>query len=146
MRLGSPVHIRETARAVEFNHVGLKRVVDVPANTENRDIGGVAADIERALKPLELPAGIKVESKGEYARMTESAESLGVGLASVLVYLLMVPLMRSFVMPMVIMAAVPLGADRLADDPVGDRHHPSTCSRKWASSSSSASSSRRGCC
>ncbi len=30
-------------------------------------------------------------------------------LASVLVYLLMVPLMRSFVMPMIIMAAVPLG-------------------------------------
>ncbi len=111
VRLGSLVHIEETTQAVEFNHVGLKRVVDVLVNTENRDIGGVAADIEKALRPLELPAGMKVELKGEYARMTESAESLGVGLglASVLVYLLMVPLMRSFVMPMIIMAAVPLG-------------------------------------
>lgn len=111
VRLGSLVHIRESTQAVEFNHVGLKRVVNVLVNTENRDIGSLAADIERALAPLELPEGMKVELKGEYARMTESARSLGFGLAlaSVLVYLLMVPLMRSFVQPLIIMAAVPLG-------------------------------------
>ena len=49
--------------------------------------------------------------QGEYARMNESFRSLGGGLvlASVLVYLLMVPLMRSFVIPLIIMATVPLG-------------------------------------
>jgi multidrug efflux pump subunit AcrB len=111
VRLGSLVHIRESTQAVEFNHVGLKRVVNVLVNTENRDIGSLAADIERALAPVELPEGMKLELKGEYARMTESARSLGSGLAlaSVLVYLLMVPLMRSFVQPLIIMAAVPLG-------------------------------------
>lgn len=111
VRLGSLVRIRESTQAVEFNHVGLKRVVNVLVNTENRDIGSLAADIETALKPIELPEGMKIELKGEYARMTESARSLGVGLAlaSVLVYLLMVPLMRSFVQPLIIMAAVPLG-------------------------------------
>ncbi len=43
--------------------------------------------------------------------MQKSFASLAVGLAlaSVLVYLLMVPLMRSFVMPLIIMATVPLG-------------------------------------
>ena len=96
VRLGSLVHIRESTQAVEFNHVGLKRVVNVLVNTENRDIGSLAADIERALAPVELPEGMKLELKGEYARMTESARSLvsGLALASVLVYLLMVPLMR----------------------------------------------------
>src|SRR5438876_9535854 len=43
--------------------------------------------------------------------MKQSVGGCGVGLAlaSVLVYLLMVPLMRSFVMPLIIMATVPLG-------------------------------------
>ena len=43
--------------------------------------------------------------------MNESFGSLAVGLAlaSVLVYLLMVPLLRSFVMPLIIMSTVPLG-------------------------------------
>jgi multidrug efflux pump subunit AcrB len=111
VRLNTLVTIRETTQPVEFNHVGLKRVVDVLVNTENRDIGGVAADIGARLVGLELPKGMKAELRGEYARMTESFDSLAVGLAlaSVLVYLLMVPLMRSFLMPTIIMATVPLG-------------------------------------
>lgn len=111
VQLSTLVKIRDTVQAVEFNHVGLKRVVDVLVNTEGRDIGGVASDIRKALAQVEIPAGMKVELKGEYARMTESFQSLSIGLvlASILVYLLMVPLMRSFVMPMIIMAAVPLG-------------------------------------
>jgi multidrug efflux pump subunit AcrB len=109
--LNSLVTLRETTQPVEFNHVGLKRVVDVLVNTEERDIGSLAADIKDRLRNIPVPTGMKVGLKGEYARMTESFVSLGSGLAlaSVLVYLLMVPLMRSFVMPLIIMAAVPLG-------------------------------------
>lgn len=111
VQLGTLVTIRTSTQPVEFNHDGLKRVVDVQVNTENRDIGAVAGDISRKLAGLELPKGMKAELRGEYARMTESFDSLAVGLAlaSVLVYLLMVPLMRSFVMPLIIMATVPLG-------------------------------------
>jgi multidrug efflux pump subunit AcrB len=111
VRLSTLVTVRPTTQPVEFNHDGLKRVVDVQVNTEGRDIGGVASDIGERLKGIELPEGMRVELRGEYARMKESFGSLavGLGLASVLVYLLMVPLMRSFVMPLIIMAAVPLG-------------------------------------
>jgi multidrug efflux pump subunit AcrB len=111
VRLSALVNVRETTQAVEFNHVGLKRVVDVLVNTENRDIGSLAGDITRELKSIDVPKGMNIELKGEFARMMESFRSLGIGLglASVLVYLLMVPLMRSFVMPLIIMATVPLG-------------------------------------
>jgi multidrug efflux pump subunit AcrB len=111
IRLGSLVTLRPSSEAVEFNHAGLRRVVNVLVNTENRDIGGVAADITRRLKGLEIPPGMKVELMGEYARMNESFGSLagGLALAAVLVYLIMVGLFRSFVAPAVIMAAVPLG-------------------------------------
>ena len=93
-------------------------------NTEDRDIGSVAADISKRLKGLEMPKGMKAELRGEYARMKESFDSLAVGLAlaSVLVYLLMVPLLRSFVMPLIIMVTVPLGLIGVLVTLVGDGH------------------------
>ena len=80
-------------------------------NTEDRDIGGVASDIEKKLKDLEVPEGMSWSLKGEYARMNESFQSLAFGLAmaSILVYLLMVPLFRSYLGPFIIMFTVPLG-------------------------------------
>jgi multidrug efflux pump subunit AcrB len=51
------------------------------------------------------------ELRGEYERMNESFSSLGKGLvmAAILVYLLMVPLFRSYLGPFIIMFTVPLG-------------------------------------
>jgi multidrug efflux pump subunit AcrB len=109
--LSTLVDMRDSTAAVEINHQSLRRVMNVLVNTENRDIGSVAADLERVLQTVPVPKGMSVQLKGEYARMNESFRSLGGGLvlASILVYLLMVPLMRSFVGPMIIMVTVPLG-------------------------------------
>ena len=118
-----------------MNHVSLARVFDVLVNTEDRDIGGVAGDIHSRLKNLQqavwtneakqgvktpavldnqgliFPDGMRINLRGEYSRMIESFGSLGFGLAmaSVLVYLLLVVLFRSFLSPLIIMFAVPLG-------------------------------------
>jgi multidrug efflux pump subunit AcrB len=147
--LASLVELRPDTAAVEVNHDSLRRVLDVQVNTEGRDIGGVARDIDQQLGKYRAELADKAKSareaadrakkeksasaaaldvaardaeaeaklarsttlSGEYARMVESFRSLGAGLAlaSVLVYLLMVPLMRSFLMPLIIMATVPLG-------------------------------------
>ena len=40
VKLSSLVTIRARSSAVEFNHDGLRRVMNVLVNTENRDIGG----------------------------------------------------------------------------------------------------------
>lgn len=111
VKLSSLVRLRSSTAAVEVNHVSLSRVCNVLVNTEDRDIGSVAHDIQRRLKDLEIPEGMRVELKGEYARMNESFRSLGVGLvlASVLVYLLLVALFRSFKGPFIVMFTVPLG-------------------------------------
>src|SRR5262249_46774327 len=58
---------RQTRAAVEVNHVSLEGVFNVLVNTENRDIGSLAAHIEEVLKELPKPKGVKVELKGEYA-------------------------------------------------------------------------------
>jgi multidrug efflux pump subunit AcrB len=111
VKLGSLANVRRNSDSVEVNHAQLSRVVDILVNTEGRDIAGVASDLQERLNSLQLPEGMKLELKGEYQRMNESLVSLGGGMimAAVLVYLLMVPLFRSFLGPFIIMFAVPLG-------------------------------------
>jgi multidrug efflux pump subunit AcrB len=115
VKLISLIDIETRSSAVELNHVGLRRVTNVLVNTEGRDIGSVAGDINRAIAELrrdgKIPESLRVELRGEYSRMQESFSSLagGLALASILVYLIMVPLFRSFAGPLIIMFTVPLG-------------------------------------
>jgi multidrug efflux pump subunit AcrB len=53
--LRSLVTIRDDTGAVEVNHFSLYRTFDILVNTEGRDIGGVAADINRRLLGLQVP-------------------------------------------------------------------------------------------
>lgn len=100
-----------TAAPAEVSHLNITRVIDVYANVSGRDIGSVARDIERAIADIPRPAGYAIQMRGEVANMRESFANMGFGLAlaAVLVYLLMVIQFRSFVEPLVIIAAVPLG-------------------------------------
>jgi predicted RND superfamily exporter protein len=67
--------------------------------------------IEKLQQDLNGLKSLRWELKGEYARMNESFADLGKGLvlAAILVYLLMVPLFRSYLGPFIIMFTVPLG-------------------------------------
>lgn len=104
---------KRTTAPTEVNHHNISRVIDVYANVDGRDVGGVAGDIERRLEPIraELPPGYAIDMRGEVQRMRESFANLGFGflLAAVLVYLVMVAQFRSFLDPFIIMFAVPLG-------------------------------------
>jgi len=109
--LGTLAKIHRNADAVEVNHFSLYRTFDVLVNTEGRDLGGVAAAIDRRLQGLEVPAGMHLHRKGEYEQMNRSFRdlALGLALAALLVYLLQVALFRSWVGPFIIMFTVPLG-------------------------------------
>jgi multidrug efflux pump subunit AcrB len=104
---------KRTTAPTEVNHLNISRVIDVFANVDGRDVGSVAADIERRLAALraDLPAGYSIDMRGEVQSIAESFASLGFGflLATVLIYLVMVAQFRSFLDPFVIMFAVPLG-------------------------------------
>jgi multidrug efflux pump subunit AcrB len=109
--LSSLVKLHPSTDAVEVNHVSLYRTFNVLVNTENRDVGSVAKDIEARLKDVKVPTGMRVRLRGEYERMNDSFRRLSIGLAmaAVLVYLLQVALFRSWVGPFIIMFTVPLG-------------------------------------
>jgi multidrug efflux pump subunit AcrB len=82
----------------------------VQCGVEGRDLGGVAADIQRAIDTLpDLPPGTRVHIRGQSESMNSSFASLGLGLvlAAALVYMLMVVLFQSWIDPLIIMVAVP---------------------------------------
>jgi multidrug efflux pump subunit AcrB len=102
---------RRTTAPAEVNHLNINRVTDVFANVEGRDVGSVAAEIQRMIDQMEVPSGYRIQMRGEVQSMQQSFGGLGFGflLAVVLVYLVMVAQFRSFLDPFIIMFAVPLG-------------------------------------
>ncbi len=93
-----------------ISHYTVQRVLDVEADVEGRDLGSVAADIEKKIDGLKpLPPGTRIHLRGQNEVMNQSFKSLALGLvlAIVLVYFLMVVLFQSWLDPFIIMMAVP---------------------------------------
>lgn len=103
--------VRRRTAPAEMTHVNYSPVVEVLANVSGRDAGGVASDIENAVATMTIPAGVRVEMRGEVRQMRASFSAMGASLAmaTVLVYLLMVALFRSFVDPLIVLFVVPQG-------------------------------------
>jgi multidrug efflux pump subunit AcrB len=103
--------ITEGSTPLEVEHHNIQRVTDIYINVDHRDIGSVAHDIQKRLDTIQVPAGYRIVMRGEVESMRESFLGLGFGLAMAvaLVYLVMVALFRSFLDPLIILFAVPLG-------------------------------------
>ncbi len=99
----TPIPLRNIAKfsyttaPVEINHHNITRVTDVFVNVQGRDVGSVAADLEKFVNRMrndrsQLPEGYFIQMRGEVKSMRDSFKSLGFGfgLAIVLVYLVMV--------------------------------------------------------
>ena len=95
----------------EIAHYNIGRVNDIHVNISGRDVGSVAADIEAALAKMEFDNGVSTTLRGSVATMKDGMKMLSLGLtvAAVLVYLVLMAQFRSFVDPLIIMLAVPLG-------------------------------------
>jgi CzcA family heavy metal efflux pump len=109
--LGNLAQVTPTARPAVVNHYNVQPVIDVYASTQGRDLGGVASDITKALKPFQehLPRGTSIVMRGQVETMHSSFFGLGVGLlgAIVLVYLLIVVNFQSWLDPFIIITALP---------------------------------------
>lgn len=102
-----------TSSPIEINHLNIQRVTDIFANVEGKDIGSTSKGIELQLADIRksLPKGYTITSHGEVQSMNESFGNLGLGLALaiLMVYLVIVPLLRSFKLPLIIIMVIPLG-------------------------------------
>ncbi|HUO03717.1 MAG TPA: efflux RND transporter permease subunit [Candidatus Binataceae bacterium] len=91
-------------------HYTVQRAIDVDCSVSGRDLGGVSAQVGKAIASLgELPPGTAISILGQSKAMRESFTTLGEGLilAIVLVYLLMVANFQSWLEPFIITMAVP---------------------------------------
>ncbi len=94
----------------QISHFTVQRVLDVAANPEGRDLGSIVHDLEAKIAALgPLPPGAHIHIRGQNEVMFSSFRSLGLGLllATLLVYFLMVVLFQSWLDPLIIMVAIP---------------------------------------
>jgi CzcA family heavy metal efflux pump len=93
------------------NHYNIRRVVDIYANVQDRDLGGVSKQITKILdaNAKSLPRGTFVTLKGQVDTMRSSYQGLLGGLifSIVLVYLLIVVNFQSWTDPFIIITALP---------------------------------------
>ena len=109
--LSNLTQLSPSVRPAVVNHYNVQPVIDVYASVQGRDLGGVASDIMKALKPFQdhLPRGTTMVVRGQVETMRSSFFGLGFGLlgAIVLVYLLIVVNFQSWLDPFIIITALP---------------------------------------
>jgi len=94
-----------------ISHYNIRRVVDVYASVQDRDLGAVGRDLARVVDSNRrlLPRGSFVTVRGQLSTMRSSYISLlgGLVFSIVLVYLLIVVNFQSWVDPFIIVTALP---------------------------------------
>ena len=109
--LGNMATLSPAVMPVVINHHNGAPVFDIYANTQDDDLGSVAAKINRIVKEesKSLPPGTKIVVRGQVESMNEAFNRLGIGLAfaALLVYLLMVVNYQSWLDPFIIICALP---------------------------------------
>lgn len=113
----APVLLRDVAEVTRragpetVDHYNLQRNIDILVSVKGNDLGRVAKQVEAAVAGVPLPKGVQVKTQGEADSMRAALRGFGgaLPLAIVLVYLVIVALFRSFIDPLIILGAVPLG-------------------------------------
>ncbi|MFC6313496.1 efflux RND transporter permease subunit [Paraburkholderia dipogonis] len=101
---------RGTQQAV-VSHYNVQPVLDIFASGQGRDLGGVAADVNRLVEQIrpQLPPGASIVVRGQVQAMHDSFSGLASGLvfAIGLVYLLMVVNFQSWLDPFITISGLP---------------------------------------
>jgi multidrug efflux pump subunit AcrB len=110
-RLADVASVRPGTSFESINHYTVQRVIDVAANIDGRDLGGVAKDLQAVIADLmkDQPITTHIDIRGQNEVMQTSFRNLGLGLilAIILVYALLVVLFQSWVDPFIIMMSLP---------------------------------------
>jgi multidrug efflux pump subunit AcrB len=109
--LGNVATIKRTSEMQVLSHYNIRRVIDIYAAVQDRDLGAVGHDITRIVdkdRPL-LPRGSFLTVRGQIETMQSSYVNLlgGLAFSIVLVYLLIVVNFQSWLDPFIIITALP---------------------------------------
>jgi CzcA family heavy metal efflux pump len=109
--LADVASIQRTSELASINHYNIRRVVDIYASVQGRDLGAVGREVTQIVDAnrKSLPRGSFVTVRGQYGTMRTSYIGLigGLGFAIILVYLLIVVNFQSWLDPFIIITALP---------------------------------------
>jgi multidrug efflux pump subunit AcrB len=109
--LGDVVNTSRRSEMAVVSHYNIQRAIDIFGNVQDRDLGGVAADINRIVDKAQaaLPRGSQLIVRGQIDTMQSSFQGLlgGLILSIVLVYFLIVINFQSWLDPFIIITALP---------------------------------------
>jgi len=110
-RLDTVSQVSHIESPTEVDHYQLRRVMDVYVSPSGEDLGRVLGGIDKIIGGTQLPENVRVTVRGSAQAMQVSFRSFGLGLilATVLVYLILVAQFKSFLDPLLILLAVPTG-------------------------------------
>ncbi|HEX7895059.1 MAG TPA: efflux RND transporter permease subunit, partial [Terriglobales bacterium] len=105
--LGSLATIVELPPQTEIRRENLLRDVAVTGRTEGTDLGSAMTAVQKTVRDLHLPAGIRVEYGGTYLEQQKSFRDLALVLvlAVVLVFIVLLFEFRTFAAPVAILAS-----------------------------------------
>jgi multidrug efflux pump subunit AcrB len=109
--LDSVVNLETLETPTEADHYQIQRVTDVFVTPLGEDLGGPARQIQAIIAKTKLPPGVRIDLRGMVQGMNQSFKSFGFGmtLSVVLLFLILVAQFRSFIDPLLIMLAIPMG-------------------------------------
>jgi multidrug efflux pump subunit AcrB len=109
--LGAITHIHRASLPAVYSQYDVEPMIDVYGTTQGRDLGSVAADIQKIVDQdaNNLPPGVQVVMLGQVQTMKSAFSGLLFGLVGsiVLIYLLIVVNFQSWTDPFVIITALP---------------------------------------
>ena len=109
--LGNIAAAKRVAVQSVYNQSNIQAVYDVYGSVEHRDLGGVAADIQKIVNAVspQLRPGNHIVVRGQIQSMHSAFDNLTIGLlfAAVFVYMLMVVNYQSFLDPLAVVLALP---------------------------------------
>ncbi|MEP7351675.1 MAG: efflux RND transporter permease subunit [Acidobacteriota bacterium] len=110
-RLDSISSVKRVQAPTEVDHYQIRRVTDIYVRPLTEELGGIADRIDGIIANTKVPEGLTVTLRGMVQGMRTSFRSfaLGLVLAVVLLYLILVAQFSSFIDPFIILLAVPPG-------------------------------------
>jgi HAE1 family hydrophobic/amphiphilic exporter-1 len=110
-RLDAVASIRHITGPTEVDHYQIRRVMHVYVAPEKEDLGLVMKGVEKIIANTKVPEGAQINIRGSVQSMNSSFRTFGMGmfLAVLLVYLVLVAQFESFLDPFLILLAVPTG-------------------------------------
>ncbi|HTA26068.1 MAG TPA: efflux RND transporter permease subunit [Terriglobales bacterium] len=109
--LQSVADIKPINTPTEVDHYQLQRVIDIYVMPSTEALGDVNSEVNKIVGHLKLPENLRVSVLGSVVGMQESFKrfSIGLALAIVLVYLVLMAQFASFIDPLIILMAIPPG-------------------------------------